>query len=269
MLDLENTPPLSHRVIEPSVLYLGTPVYLVGTQNLDGSTNIAPASSHFALGRTIVLGLESGGQSLENVQRHPELTVNFPSAQQWVYAERLSRVTGRNPVPQAKRRDYTFEPRKFERAGLTPAASDVVAVPRIAEVPLQLECRVQRVTLAVSGVFGAVECEVLRVHAHEDITVEGTDHIDPEAWHPLLYAYRHFYDRGPEVGWTWKSPLVDTPEAISRWESFGGEWEVVSVRDDHAAVDLRRCDGGEVVETLTSGDPQFVRWAAVQFATRR
>lgn len=53
----------THRVIESSVLYLGTPAYLVATRNPDGTPNLAPASSHFALGRTIVLGLEEGGQS--------------------------------------------------------------------------------------------------------------------------------------------------------------------------------------------------------------
>ncbi|MBN9612745.1 MAG: flavin reductase family protein [Actinobacteria bacterium] len=263
---MSEDPADTHRVIEPSVLYLGTPVYLVATRNPDGTPNLAPASSHFALGRTIVLGLEEGGQSLDNVRRHPQLTVNFPSAPQWQHVERLAGVTGRDPVPTAKAGAYAFEPHKFERAGLTPAASDLVDVPRVAEAPIQREARVLGVTEAVTGEFGVVEAEVVRVHAAHEIVVDGTDHIDPEAWHPLIYAYRHFYDRGAEVGWTRKSPLVRPPAAVERWETAGGTWRLGCVDEGSATVDLLRCDGGEIVETLILDDPRDLRWAAVQRA---
>lgn len=256
----------THRVIEPSVLYVGTPVYLVATSNPDGSPNLAPASSHFALGRTLVLGLEEGGQSLENVRRHPELTVNFMAAPQWRHVERLAGVTGRDPVPEEKAGAYEFEPRKFERAGLTPFASELVAPPRVAEAPIQLEARALRVIDSSRGEFGVVEAEVVRVHAAREITVPGTDHLDPGAWHPLIYAYRHFYDRGGEVGWTRKSPLVSPPEAVIRWETAGGAWRLRGVGEDRASVELLRCDGGEVVEVLELSEPRELRWAAVQAA---
>ncbi|MFT4232575.1 MAG: flavin reductase family protein [Leucobacter sp.] len=260
---MSEDPAATHRVIEPSVLYVGTPAYLVATRNPDGTANLAPASSHFALGRMIVLGLEEGGQSLDNARRHPELTVNFPAARQWQHVERLAGVTGKNPVPADKAGQYAFEPRKFERAGLNPVASELIGVPRVAEAPLQLEARVRRITAGVDGVYGIVEAEVVRVHAAREITVDGTDHLDPEAWHPLLYAYRHFYDRGPEVGWTRKSPLVSPPAAVERWELAGGTWRVASAGAERATVELRRCDGGEVAETIVLRDPREVRWAQV------
>lgn len=263
---MSEDPPGTHRVIEPSVLYLGTPVYLVATRNPDGTPNLAPASSHFALGRTVVLGLEEGGQSLDNARRHPELTVNFPAATQWQHVERLAGVTGRDPVPAEKAGAYAFEPRKFERAGLTPIPSELLDVPRVAEAPVQLEARVRRVTDAASGEFGIVEAEVVRVHVAHEIAVDGTQHIDPEAWHPLIYAYRHFYDRGAEVGWTRKSPLVRPPAAVERWETAGGTWVLRGVSQGSASVDLLRCDGGEVVETLILHEPKDLRWAAVQRA---
>ncbi|MCB1273500.1 MAG: flavin reductase family protein [Leucobacter sp.] len=256
----------THRVIEPSVLYVGTPAYLVATRNPDGTANLAPASSHFALGRTIVLGLEAGGQSLDNARGHPELTVNFPSASQWRHVERLAGVTGRDPVPPAKAGAYEFEPRKFERAGLTPSVSDLIEVPGVAEAPLRLEARVRRITPSVNGEFGMVEAEVVRVHAAREITVAGTEHLDPEAWHPLIYAYRHFFDRGAEVGWTRKTPFPVAPAPVERWELAGGTWRVAEVREGSARVDLLRCDGGEVVETITLNDPRDVRWAAVKLA---
>ncbi len=255
-----------HRVIEPSVLYVGTPVYLVATQNPDGSANLAPASSHFALGRMLVLGLEEGGQSLDNLRRHRELTVNFPAATQWTHVERLAGVTGKNPVPAEKAEQYEFEPHKFQRAGLSPEPSELVSVPRVAQAPLQLEARVRRITPGVAGIYGMVEAEVVRVHAAENIAVAGTNHINPDAWHPLIYSYRHFYDRGGEVGWTRKSPLATPPAAVDRWETAGGQWRVVSVDEHSATVELSRCDGGEVAEILTLSSEHEIRWARVQLA---
>ncbi|HMR49010.1 MAG TPA: flavin reductase family protein [Arachnia sp.] len=257
--------PQGHRVINPSVLYVGTPVYLVATRNPDGTANLAPASSHFALGRMIVLGLEEGGQSLDNVRAHPELTVNFPASHQWTHVERLAGVTGKNPVPEDKAAQYEFEPRKFERAGLTPVDSDLVAVPRVAEAPLQLEARVRRITPGVAGIYALVEAEVVRVHAAAEITVEGTEHLDSEAWHPLIYAYRHFYDRGPEVGWTRKSPFSAPPPDLARWEQTGGSWHVRHASATHAAVALL-APGGEVADVVTLVAERDVRWARVQLA---
>ncbi len=41
-----------HRVIDPSILYFGTPVVLVSSLNEDGSPNVAPMSSAWWLGWT-------------------------------------------------------------------------------------------------------------------------------------------------------------------------------------------------------------------------
>jgi hypothetical protein len=43
--------------IQPKILYFGTPVALVSSMNRDGSPNLAPISSFWALGWTITLGL--------------------------------------------------------------------------------------------------------------------------------------------------------------------------------------------------------------------
>jgi hypothetical protein len=50
-----------HRIIAPSILYFGKPVVLISTCNADGSANLAPMSSAWALVQAIMLGL-GGGQ---------------------------------------------------------------------------------------------------------------------------------------------------------------------------------------------------------------
>lgn len=196
-----------HTVIDPSVLYVGTPAYLIATTNPDGTANLAAASSYWALGRMLVLGIETDGQTSANLHAHGELTVSFPSARLWPSLVRLSTLTGRDPVPSHKAKRYRHEPDKFAAAGLTPQPSELVAPPRVAECLLQFEARVRRLTPGLDGSYDMVEAEVVRVHADEGI-VHPNGQVDPEAWHPLVYAFRHFFDRGAEVGWLASSPTA-------------------------------------------------------------
>ncbi|WP_448809744.1 flavin reductase family protein [Agromyces bauzanensis] len=200
------------RVIRPKILYVGTPVFLVATQNPDGSSNLAPASSYWALGQMLVLGLETDGQTIENLRRHPELTVNFPSGSHWEAVERLAALTARDPVPPAKADRYRHEPAKFAAAGLHAEASDLVTPPRVRECALQFEAQVRRMTPGWNDDYVLVEAEVVRVHAAAGIVAEG-DHIDPRAWQPLIYSFKHYFDLGDELGWTRSSPTA--PAAVS------------------------------------------------------
>jgi len=46
-------------------------------------------------------------------------------------------------------------------------------------------------------------------------------------------------------------PTTDDPiEALRRWTTFGGTWEVVHRWAGLATLSLRRCDGGEEVQRL-------------------
>lgn len=196
-----------HRVIAPRILYFGTPVVLLSTLNADGTPNLSPLSSAWALDDRLVLGLGLMGQGLANLQRTREAVINLPSAALWPQVERLAPTTGRAPVPEEKRAmGYVHEPRKFERAGLTPLPSDTVAPPRVAECPLQLEAVLLDVRPAAATpeqpepTFCIAEVRVTRVHAHEDVTVPGTHHIDVAHWRPLLYVFRHYAGTAPTLG---------------------------------------------------------------------
>jgi flavin reductase (DIM6/NTAB) family NADH-FMN oxidoreductase RutF len=199
-----------HLVVRPKILYVGTPVFLVSTENADGTFNLAPASSYWALGQMLVLGLEFDGQSVHNLHDRPELTVNFPSGPHWQAVERLAALTARDPVPVSKADRYRHEPAKFAAAGLHAEDSDLVAPPRVRECALQFEAHVRRITPGVNDEYALVEAEVVRVHAAPDIVVPGTDHIDPQAWHPLIYNFKHYFDVGAELGWTRSSPTASS-----------------------------------------------------------
>lgn len=194
-----------HVTITPSILYFGTPVVLLSTENENGSFNLAPMSSAWALGQVIVLGLGAEGQTAHNLRSRRDLVINLPAPAQWPAVEQLAPLTGRSPVPVHKRDTFRFEPDKFAAAGLRPEPSELVRPPRVAECPIQLEARAVRVQPDVSDGFLIVEAHVLKVHADPRIVLPHSQHIDPALWSPLIYNFRHYYGLGPELGHSFRS----------------------------------------------------------------
>jgi len=196
-----------HLTITPSVLYFGTPVVLIVTCNPEGHPNITPMSSAWALGSCVVLGLSSASQGAANLLREGECTLNFPSADLWPQVERIARTTGANPVPSHKAAaDYGHEPDKFGLGGYTRQESVLVQPPRIRECPLQFEARLlaSRASARAHSDAAApnlmIEVEVCRVHAHRDIVLPGTNHIDTGRWNPLHYVFRHYFGNATDLG---------------------------------------------------------------------
>lgn len=201
------------RTIEPKILYFGTPVALISSLNEDGTTNLAPISSFWALGWTVVLGLLNDTKTAENFSRHAECVVNLPSPEMWHQVEKLAPLTGKYPVPPEKAKNFQYEKDKFGLAMLSPLASEVVKPLRAAECPIQMEARVRRMH-PMSGekldeLSGGVagEVEVLCVHAREDF-IQGENYINPAKWSPLIYNFRHYFSLAEhELGKTFRAEM--------------------------------------------------------------
>ncbi len=197
-----------HLTIRPSILYFGTPVVLVTTVDAAGHPNISPMSSAWALNDRVILGLGDEGQCIANLRERGECVLNLPSDALWPRIERIARTTGRHTVPTYKAEmGFVFERDKFALGGFTSLASEIVAPPRIADCPLQLEAKVLAIgkaspagPFAPSPDFAIVETQVVRVHAHRDIVKPGSHHIDTARWKPLFYVFRHYFGVGTDRG---------------------------------------------------------------------
>ncbi|MEU8223422.1 flavin reductase family protein [Kribbella sp. NPDC048915] len=207
---------MTHLTIEPSILYVGTPVALLSTENEDGTTNLAPMSSAWALGDVVVLGLGTEGQTAINLRERPELVINYPPPALWESVERLAPLTAADPVPAHKQARFRHERDKFGAAGLTPVASELVGPPRVLECPLQFEAVVDAAELDAKGNFLIAQARVLRVHAHADVVVPGTSHVNPAAWSPLIYNFRHYFGLGPERGHSFRTETPTPARSPSR-----------------------------------------------------
>lgn len=199
--------------IAPKILYFGTPVAIVSTANEDGSPNLAPISSFWALGWTVVLGLLRDTKTLRNFEANPDCVINIPSPDLWLRVEQLASLTGLNPVPEEKAQKFRYEPDKFSAAHLTPVASECVAIPRVKECPAQLEGRARKLhslegEQRLHDLTGAVavEVEILRVHVRKDFVLK-ENYVDPSRWQPLIYNFRHYYGLGDELGKTFRAEL--------------------------------------------------------------
>ena len=199
--------------ISPKILYFGTPVALISSVNQDGSSNLAPISSFWALGWTMALGLLEDTKTLHNLKNCPDCVVNLPSPDLWRQVETLAPLTGQNPVPEDKRDKFRFEQDKFRAASFTRMPSETVSAPRVGECPVQMEAVVRKIhrlegdpRLQKLGGGSAAEVEIVRVHVRSDFVLK-EHYIDPGKWQPLVYNFRHYFGLGEELGSTFRADV--------------------------------------------------------------
>ncbi|KAI0879788.1 uncharacterized protein GGS22DRAFT_176720 [Annulohypoxylon maeteangense] len=190
-----------HTIISPAILYWGTPVVLVTSENEDGTSNIAPISSAWWLGHSCLMGIDAESKTTRNIIRTNECVLNLPSDSMGDYVNKLADTTGSNPVSDSKTsRNYKFVKDKWTRAGLHSQTSDFVTPLRIAECPVQMECRVVQINdlwkdlPGRSGLALAIEVRVLRIHILQNLQMPGyPNRVDPDKWRPLIMAFQEFY----------------------------------------------------------------------------
>ncbi|MEC1923139.1 hypothetical protein JS609_00580 [Bacillus subtilis] len=205
-MDIKKQDTRRFKEIKPKIMYYGTSTFLLTTLNEDGTTNISPMSSSWALGHYIILGVGLGGKAIDNLERHKECVINLPGPDLWENVERISSYSGKKSIPPLKKQlGFTYKKEKYEAAGLTPLQSKTVSPTRIKECPIQIEAEVKHIRLPeYESSFAIVETQALHFHAEESIILD-ENHINPSKWSPLIYNFRHYFGLGREVGKTFRS----------------------------------------------------------------
>jgi hypothetical protein len=88
---------------------------------------------------------------------------------------------------------------EFEKSGFTPIPSDLVRPFRVAESPVQMECRINDIIpLGTEGGAGnLVVCEILRLHLNEDI-LDSEGKISPTKLDAVARLNGNWYSRAKE-----------------------------------------------------------------------
>lgn len=208
-----------HRLSEPSILYFGTPVVLITSENENGTYNLAPISSAFWLGWRCIIGIGSNTQTAENLIRKKECVLNLPSINEVAVVNKLALLTGRNPVPPRKAlKGYRYEPNKFEVAGVTPMDSEMVSVPSVRECPVQMEAIVTAIhpigedDEVLRNRIVSIELKIVKIRLDDKILrSDDINHVDPDKWRPLIMSFQQFYGLGDQVA---PSALAQIPERL-------------------------------------------------------
>lgn len=146
------------------------PIAFASTIDADGNANLAPFSFFNVFSANPPIMIFSPARSgrtnetkdtYKNVKAHPEVVIN---------------VVNYDIVHQMSLASSPYAPgvSEFEKAGFTPIASDLIQPMRVAESPVQFECKVNEVIeLGKEGGAGnLIICEVVKIHIHEDVLDE-------------------------------------------------------------------------------------------------
>lgn len=171
------------------------PIAFASTIDLEGNVNLSPFSffNIFSANPPILVfsparrGRDNTTKhTYENVLEVPEVVINIVDFAM-VHQTSLSST------------EYAKGINEFAKAGFTELASDLVKPPRVAESPVQIECRVKDViVLGENGGAGnLVICEVVKLHMKKHIFDEN-QHIDPRKIDTVSRLGGNWYSRAKD-----------------------------------------------------------------------
>jgi len=202
------------------------PIAFASTINKDGVVNLAPFSffNVFSANPPILVFSPSRSgrdnstkNTLDNVLEVPETVVNIVN---YDIVQQMSLASTA----------YAKDVNEFTKSGLTELASETIRPPRVAESPIQLECKVTEVKpLGDQGGAGnLVICEILKIHIKEEV-LDDQGAIDPIQLDQVARMGANWYSRANQGLFEIPKPVAQKgigvdqiPEAIRTNIIFNG-----------------------------------------------
>lgn len=181
------------------------PICFASTVDGEGNINLSPFSFFNVFSaRPPILVFSPARRGRDNTTKHtyenvlevPEVSINIVSH---AMVQQVSLAST----------EYAKGVNEFEKAGFTELASEKIKPPRVAEAPVQLECKVNDVIKLGSegGAGNLVICEVVKLHIKEEILAEdGT--IDPFKIDTVSRLGGNWYSRA-------KAGLFEVPKPLT------------------------------------------------------
>jgi len=166
------------------------PIAWVSTRSQEGILNLAPFSFFTVASRqppmlAISIGPRTNGEeyakdTLTNIRETKEFVINMVS----VELANAMHETAINHPPEVD---------EFARSGVTPADSEIIKAPRVAESKISMECTVEQILELGSDYL--VIGQMHRYHVEDDLIHNGR--IDLEKLDPLARMAGNFCQIGP------------------------------------------------------------------------
>lgn len=189
--------------VKLSSFYYGFPVFLVTTTDgNNGNVNVCAASSSISLGDKIIIGISKGGKTHANLVAGSDVVINIPAPSLWQKVEAIGRLTGGDSLSEGQIKwGVEICHDKLAKTGLNTEASTAVAPPRIAECPIQAECKLVGTT--DKGRFILAELDIVHTWIDTGLLNED-DTVDSAKWKPLIYNFREYDTTGDTLGYNLK-----------------------------------------------------------------
>jgi flavin reductase (DIM6/NTAB) family NADH-FMN oxidoreductase RutF len=174
---------------------LPRPIAWVSSMDSAGNLNLAPFS-FFTVVASVPMTLLFCPQispitfqkkdTWRNLEQVPEFVVNITNEDTM---RQMNLSASELPYGQSE----------FEWAGVTPAPSQAIRVPRVAEAPISFECKLQRIVVVSdapgggAAVFGEVQC----IHMRDDLYANGR--VNLEALRPIGRLAGALYTRVTDI----------------------------------------------------------------------
>jgi len=182
------------------------PIAFASTINAQGEVNLSPFSFFNVYSSNPPIMVFSSNRSgktgetkdtYKNIKEIPEVVINIVTYDM-VQQASLSSVA------------YPRGVNEFEKAGLTMLASTMIRPPRVAESPVQFECKVNEVIeLGDQGGAGNLFiCEIVKMHVDETV-LTGEDKIDPLKMNQVGRCGDNYYIRLTE------ETLFEVPKPVT------------------------------------------------------
>lgn len=182
------------------------PIAFASTVDAQGTVNLAPFSFFNVFGANPPILVYSPSRSgrdnttkhtLDNVLEVPECTVNIVN---YAMVQQMSLASTA----------YGKGVNEFVKAGLTELASETVRPPRVAESPVQFECKVIEVKALgdQGGAGNLVICEIEKIHIDPSI-LDSEGQIDPRKIDQVSRMGANWYGRA-------KDGLFEVPKPIAQ-----------------------------------------------------
>jgi len=174
LIDPETLPPNGAYKFLTSAI-VPRPIAFVSTQGTDGVLNVAPFSYFNVMTDappilSVAVNLRRGEpkDTLRNVRDTGEFVINLVDEPM---LQRMVQASG----------DWAPEVDEFALTGLTPAPSQRVRPPRVAESPVSIECRLEQIVSIGTG--NLILGRMVLAHVRDDLIANGV--VDPVKLRPL------------------------------------------------------------------------------------
>ena len=189
------------------------PIAFASTVDVDGRVNLAPFSFFNVFGANppiLVFSPSRSGRdnstkhTLDNVLEVPETVINMVD---YKMVQQMSLASTA----------YAKGINEFTKSGLTELASETVQPPRVAESPVQFECKVIEVKALgdQGGAGNLVICEILRIHIDPAI-LDDKGGIDPMKMDQVARMGGNWYSRANQGLFEVPKPVAQTGIGIDQ-----------------------------------------------------